>query len=149
MVSAMADWGFHPMLVWTSLALVMLSACSQEPAEQESGGAEEMASGGALSFFADEQDARILLGRLNADPEIAFIAPDGPRMPPPMPASPPIGDRPYIAAMATCGWDGYWQRWRAVRPVDGLKDGEHILWHISAGPLVISDGRELRPIPDP
>jgi hypothetical protein len=34
MVSAMADWGFHPMLVWTFLALVMLSACSQEPAEQ-------------------------------------------------------------------------------------------------------------------
>jgi hypothetical protein len=39
MVSAMADWGFHPMLVWTSLAVVMLSACSQEPAEQERAGA--------------------------------------------------------------------------------------------------------------
>jgi hypothetical protein len=35
MVSAMADWGFHPMLVWTSLALVMLSACSQEESAQE------------------------------------------------------------------------------------------------------------------
>jgi hypothetical protein len=81
--------------------------------------------------------------------------PDGPRMPPPnelMPASPPIGDRPrtrLVLELASCGWDGYWQRWRAVRPVEGLKDGEHILWHISAGPLVISDGRELRPIPDP
>ena len=118
--------------------------------------AEEIASSGSLSFFADEQDARTLLGRLNADPEIAFIVPEGPRIPPPnarMPSSPPIGDRRptgLVLELATCGWgsDGYWQRWRAVRPVDGLKDGEHILWHISAGPLV-SDGRELRPIPDP
>jgi hypothetical protein len=147
MASAMADWGFHPMLVWTSLALVMLSACSQEPAKQKSGGAEEMASSHSLSFFADEQDARILLGRLNADPEIAFIVPDGPRMPPPnerMPASPPRGDRPptgLVLEVARCGWgwDGYWQRWRALRPVDSLRDGEHILWHISAGPLLISD----------
>src|SRR5215469_11209539 len=68
------------------------------------GMAEEMASGGALSFFADEQDARILLGRLNADPEIAFIVPDGPRLPPPnerTPASPPVGDRRLtVTAMA-------------------------------------------------
>ena len=42
------------------------------------GKAQETASGGSLSFFADEQDAPILLGRLNADPEIAFIVPDGP-----------------------------------------------------------------------
>jgi hypothetical protein len=124
------------------------------------GRAEEMASGGALSFFADEQDARILLDRLNADPEIAFIVPDGPRMPPPnerMPASPPIGDQQpakgFEVAIATCrwGWNGYWQRWRAVRPVDGLKDGEHILWHISAGPLLVSDNgpgrRGWRPDP--
>jgi hypothetical protein len=122
------------------------------------GKAEEMASGGSLSFFADEQDARILLGRLNADPEIAFIVPDGPRLPPPnepRPASPPTGDRrPALTAtvaIATCGWDGYWQRWRAARPVDGLNDGKHILWHTSAGPLVSDDGvgRERRPIPDP
>jgi hypothetical protein len=109
------------------------------------GMAEEMASGGALSFFADEQDARILLGRLNADPEIAFIVPDGPRMPPPnelLPASPPIvGQRTVLMlTMAACALDGYWQRWRAVRPVDGLNDGEHILWHIPAGPLVSDDG---------
>ena len=104
------------------------------------GMAEEMASGGALSFFADEQDARILLGRLNADPEIAFIVPDGPRMAPPnelLPASPPIvGQRTVLVlTMAACALDGYWQQWRAVRPVDGLNDGEHILWHIPAGPL--------------
>jgi hypothetical protein len=127
------------------------------------GKAEEMASGGSLSFFADEQDARILLGRLNADPEIAFIVPDGPRLPPPnelRPASPPTGRTTGLVAkleFAPCGWgsdgysDGYWQRWRAVRPVDGLKDGDHTLWHISAGPLVsdIGPGRERQPIPDP
>jgi len=118
--------------------------------------AEEMASGGYLSFFADEQDARILLDRLNADPEIAFIVPDGPRTAPPnelVPASPPIRgqDTVVILSIASCGLDGYWQRWRAVRPVDGLNDGEHILWHIPAGPLVSDDGvrREPRPIPDP
>ena len=120
------------------------------------GKAQETASSDhSLSFFADEQDAPILLGRLNADPEIAAIVPDGPRVPPP--ASPPMGDRRrtqgVVVAMATCGWgwDGYWQRWRAVRPVDGLRDGEHILWHTSAGPLVSDDGprSELRPIPDP
>lgn len=110
--------------------------------------AAEIASAGALSFFADEEDARILLGRLNGDPEIAFIVPDGPRMPPPnerMPVSPPGGDWPptggLLGMRATCGWgwDGYWRRWRALRPVDGLRDGEHILWHISAGPLLVSD----------
>lgn len=124
------------------------------------GKAQEMASSHSLSFFADEQDAPILLGRLNADPEIAFIMPDGPRMPPldeRMPASPPRGDRAstipgsgvhqrletdlVVLERATCGWDwnDRWQRWRALRPVDGLRDGKHILWHISAGPLLVSD----------
>jgi hypothetical protein len=117
------------------------------------GKAQELAARRYLSFFADEQDAPILLGRLNADPEIAFIVPDGPRMPP-LPASPPMGDRPtkgFIVQVATCGGDGYWQRWRTVRPVEGRNDGEYILWHISAGPLVRDDGpgREFQPIPDP
>jgi hypothetical protein len=118
--------------------------------------AEELPSGGSLSFFADAQDARILLDRLNADPEIAFIAPDGPRLPPPsMVALPPSGDRPrtmVFAVVTICSSQDYWQRWRAVRPVDGLDDGEHILWHVSAGPLVNSDGfgrGPLRPIADP
>src|SRR5215468_2504412 len=80
--------------------------------------AEEMPSGGSLSFFADEQDARSLLDRLNADPEIAFIVPDGPRFPPPnrpTPALPPPGDRPRTTRVLTlmaCGSDDYWQRWR-------------------------------------
>jgi len=120
--------------------------------------AEEVVTGGSLSFFADAQDARILLDRLNADPEIAFIVPDGPRLPAPpvpMPKLPPSGDRPrtmVLAAVTICSSEDYWQRWRAVRPVDGLDDGEHILWHMSAGPLVNSDGfgrGPLRPIPDP
>jgi hypothetical protein len=100
-----------------------------------------------LSFFADEQDAPILLGWLNVDPEIAFIVPDGPRMPP-VPASPTKG---LVVQVANCGGGGYWQRWRAVRPVEGLQDGKHSLWHISAGPLVRDDGpeREFRPIADP
>ena len=120
--------------------------------------AEEVASAGSLSFFADEQDAPTLLGRLNADPEIAFIVPDGPRMPPPdaplPPPSSPTGDRResrLVVALATCPWgsDGYWQQWRAVRPMDGLKDGEYTLWHISAGPLARSVGREWHLIADP
>jgi hypothetical protein len=106
------------------------------------GRAEEMASAGRLSFFADEQDARILLDRLNADPEIAFIVPDGPRMPPP-PNEP--------RSITICSSADYWQRWRAARPVDGLKDGQHILWDISAGPLLVfrGVGREWWQIPDP
>jgi hypothetical protein len=31
----------------------------------------------ALSFFVDEHDIRMLIERLNADPEIAYIVPDG------------------------------------------------------------------------
>jgi hypothetical protein len=121
------------------------------------GKAQEIASS-SLSFFADEKDARILLGRLNADPEIAFIVPDGPRIPPAnerIPASPPMGDRPPNLALvlATCSWSsgGRWQRWRAVRPVEGLNDGEYTLWHISAGPLVsdLGPGHERQPIPIP
>src|SRR5215468_5049618 len=88
-------------IVVVAAALVVLAACQREdetrmeqtPAQ---GKAEEMASGGALSFFVDEQDARTLLGRLNADPELAFIVPNGPRIPPPneqMPVSPSMGDR--------------------------------------------------------
>ena len=136
-------------LVATSAALLLLAS---------EGKAEEAVSGGSLSFFADEQDVHILLDRLNSDPEIAFIVPDGPRFPPPdqpMPALPPRGDRPrttYVLSLSICGSDDYWQRWRAARPVDGLDDGEHILWHIAAGPLVNSDRSlrgELQPIPDP
>lgn len=120
------------------------------------GKAEDAASRHYLLFFADDQDARILLDRLNADPEIAFIVPDGPRLPPPkelLPALPPLKDGQHIVVVTSsfCRSDGYWQRWRAVRPVQTLNDGEYILWHIAAGPLVGDDGpgREFRPISDP
>jgi hypothetical protein len=67
---------------------------------------------------------------------------------------PPPGDRKgayAVMALATCPWgaDGYWQEWRAARPVDGLKDGEHTLWHISAGPLARFVGRDWHLIADP
>jgi hypothetical protein len=32
----------------------------------------------SISFFADSRDASVLMDQLNADPEIAFIVPDGP-----------------------------------------------------------------------
>src|SRR5258706_8665751 len=34
-----------------------------------------------LPFFVDEQDVRILLDHLNADPDVAFIIPNGPLEP--------------------------------------------------------------------
>src|SRR5215472_14293938 len=74
--------------ITTALLLCAGGGKAQETASQET------ASGGSLSFFADEQDAPILLGRLNADLEIAFIVPDGPRQPPPQPVLPPMGKRP-------------------------------------------------------
>jgi hypothetical protein len=122
------------------------------------GNAEDEPSGGALSFFADEKDAGILLRRLNADPEIAFIVHDGPLMPSPqvnMPALPDAGEgrARYYLTIAACpmGEVGFWQRWRVVRPVNELKDGEHILWHIAAGPLATYPAslHEMQPIPDP
>src|SRR5262249_58638506 len=47
---------------------------SLDPSEED-----KQLYGRALSFFADEHDARVLIARLNAEPEIAFIVPDGPR----------------------------------------------------------------------
>jgi hypothetical protein len=91
---------------------------------------------GALSFFADEEDARILLAWLNADPEIAFIVADGPRTPRILFY---LGYRPP-------------QRWRAVRGLKSLKDGEHSLWYVPAGPLLMLTAEPSAgdvPIPDP
>ncbi len=58
-----------------------------------------------LPFYADEEDFRVVLGRLNADEESAVIVPNG------------------------AG------RWVAKRTVDGLADGCYCLWHIPSGPL--------------
>jgi hypothetical protein len=90
----------------------------------------------ALSFFADEEDARVLLAWLNADPEIAVIVADGPRTPKILFL---FGYRPP-------------QRWRAVRGLNSLKDGEHSLWYVPAGPLTMlkADPNAADvPIPDP
>jgi hypothetical protein len=101
----------------------------------------------ALSFFVDENDLSILLDRLNADAQIAFIVPQG-----------PLGPRePGPALLWRVGAGvGHRQRWRAVQTVDGLRDGRQCLWHVPAGPLpLLKAGREgplVRtdpPVPDP
>jgi hypothetical protein len=109
----------------------------------------------ALSFFADGRDLNLLLDRLNADPEIAFIIPDGPLDP-----EVALSNRLQAAMEGRTEAvfylpynipdDGYRQRWKAVRTVDHLNDGNHSLWHVPAGalPLLTYDGRE-RTIPDP
>jgi hypothetical protein len=69
----------------------------------------------AISFFADERDASILLQWLNLENEIAFIVPE--RSPNPL-----------------------YQKWKAVSTLEQLKDGHYSLWHIPAGPLSIPQG---------
>jgi hypothetical protein len=112
-----------------------------------------------IAFFADARDVNLLLDRLNDDPEVAFIVPDGPLDPQEafnsrMRAS--IGDQTeggvFYFPFGTIGLvdDGYRQRWKAVRTVDGLKDGPHSLWHVPAGPLpLLSAGGSDGVISDP
>src|SRR5438128_5065220 len=87
----------------------------------------------SLSFFIDERDAGLLLARLNTDPEVAFIVPDG--RPEKRKAKPRRGqafvvqeDEPKTEAQTP-------RHWKAVRTVDALADGFHSLWHVPAGPL--------------
>jgi len=64
----------------------------------------------------------LVLAWLNADPDIAFLVPDGPG------------------------------RWRASRQVPELPDGTHALWHVPGGPLPVieADGQWLgRTVADP
>ena len=121
----------------------------------------------SLSFFVDEHDLHFLLDRLNADPEIAFIVPDGPESLNHKPGHPANswgatfrvvigGPQPELQAAQP-----HLQRWKAVRAVDALKDGRHSLWHLPAGPLPMinidpgprpltgPEGRQDPPIPDP
>jgi hypothetical protein len=63
-----------------------------------------------LSFFADEQDGEILLSRLNADDDIAFI----------------IEDKTYT---------GHGHRVKAVPTLDRFSCEIYSLWHIPAGEL--------------
>jgi hypothetical protein len=109
-----------------------------------------------IHFFADGRDVNILLDRLNADPEVAFIVPDGPLDPVEaycnrLRAS--MGGRAEAAFYGHFDGivdDGYRQRWKAVNVVEELKDGSHTLWHVPAGPLpLLTDEGRSGGIPDP
>jgi hypothetical protein len=87
----------------------------------------------SLSFFIDERDIDLLVDRLNADPEVAFIVPE--RLPENKNAEPRRGltlvveDGELKTDVEPPG------RWKAVRTVGALPDGRNSLWHIPAGPL--------------
>jgi hypothetical protein len=108
----------------------------------------------AISFFADEQDVKQLLNRLNADPEIAFIVPDGPLDPEEalanqIRASMGEGVQATFYLPLRVPDTGYRQRWKAVGTLDSLKDGNHSLWHVPAGPLpLLAEGGSEQVIPD-
>lgn len=120
-------------------------ACTDSPGVGKGASLTEAEQGEAvtmpeISFFADGRDVNLLLDRLNTDPEVAFIIPDGPLDPEEAYANrlrASIGDRTEAVFYGPLGVvdDGYRQRWKAVRTVDELKDGNHSLWHVSAGPL--------------
>jgi hypothetical protein len=98
----------------------------------------------SLLCFLDEVDVALLMGRLNDDPEIAFIVADGL-----LSAEEAYCDRraatidnvkaelgevegfTFYALQDT----GYRQRWKAVHKVASLVDGEHCLWHVPGGSL--------------
>jgi hypothetical protein len=110
----------------------------------------------AISFFADGRDVNLLVDRLNTDPEIAFIVPDGPLDPEVALAKrlrAALGERPegaYTFYLPFGSDDGYRQCWKAVRTVEGLKDGHHSLWHVPAGALpLLGESGPDEPIPDP
>jgi hypothetical protein len=122
----------------------------------------------SLSFFIDEHDLGLLLDRLNADPEIAFIVPDDPLWPENgKPDEPPRLSPAFLVHRIPAG-DLELEierplrlRWKAVRAVDALQDGEHSLWHMPAGPLPLiemdagprpltgPEGPRYPPIPSP
>ena len=95
------------------------------------------------------------MDRLNADPEIAFLVPDGPLDPQEayltrLRAS--MGGRSDAAFYTPFNIrdDGYRQRWQAVPTVEDLKDGNHSLWHVPGGPLSLLTYSGLdQVIPDP
>jgi hypothetical protein len=122
----------------------------------------------SLSFFVDEHDLRLLLDRLNADPEIAFIVPDDPLGPESEKPDQTPRHSPVFHVHRVRDGDlelemgrSHRQRWKAVRVVDTLKDGEHSLWHVPAGPLPLievdtgprpligQEGARFAPIADP
>jgi hypothetical protein len=111
-----------------------------------------------LPFFADDQDVRILLDRLNADPDVAFIVPNGPL------ESNEDRERAIRKLLEQSGRTGqttittlgrldtgHRQQWRAVKTVDALADGDHALWYKPARPLPLLKGDRTsdQPIADP
>jgi hypothetical protein len=75
----------------------------------------------SLQFFADQDDFKSLLQRLNEDDEVAFIVSAG------------RARGGTDAALSPHGFGR--RRWKAVHTVDHLYDGYHALWHIPGGPL--------------
>ena len=111
-----------------------------------------------LPFFVDDQDVRLLLDRLTADPDVAFIIPNGPL------ESDEDRERAIRRLLEQSGRTdttgmvitgrldtGHRQRWRAVKTVNALPDGDHALWYRPAGPLPLlkADRASDQPIPDP
>lgn len=77
-------------------------------------------------MYLYEADVKLLLDRLNSDPEIAFIVPVG---------------RPERN-----------HKWIAVPYIEHLRDGSHMLWHVPSGPLPLigpSGPESYTFIPDP
>jgi hypothetical protein len=108
-----------------------------------------------ISFFADENDVKILLDRLNADPEIAFIVPDGPLTPQEVYLDRmnelrlPLGDEIKEFTFYTLPDHGYRQRWKAVRTLESPNDGKQSLWHVPSGPLpLLTESGLPKIIPD-
>lgn len=97
----------------------------------------------ALSFFIDERDIALLLDRLNADSEIAFIVAANGKAHQPGSSNFTL----QIAGGELIGIGEQPRRWKAVRTVDALADGLHSLWHVPAGPLpLIEVKKDAAPI---
>lgn len=75
-----------------------------------------------LSFFADEQDAELLLSWLNEEGEIAFI----------------VQDQPQASQQ---------RKWKAVRTISRFTAEKYSLWHLPTGALPLSGSNQT--ITDP
>src|ERR1700733_7273344 len=84
-----------------------------------------------ISFFADAEDAPLLVKHLNEDPELAFLVPLD-----------PLVLLSFSAARALAGGNAREQRrWRAVHTVASLGDGWQALWHVpTPQPLASAPG---------
>ena len=106
-----------------------------------------------LPFFVDEQDVRILLDRLNADPDVAFIIPNGPlesdedRARAIRKLLEQSGRTDATSVVVAGRHTDHRQRWRAVKTVDALADGDHAPKRCCPSPLAnLNAGRPGREI---